>query len=177
MPSKHYLPEMSDSPLHWVTRPLRSYTLCNSELRILDYVCFSFTARRSTGIRPSSSTIRDRPSSSSTPPMHRPTTTSLSRAYPEAARLSESSSGSRRHPEIRRTADRPTHAPVRPDIKRHPDIAQCPDAFRSDVMSPADGQPPNGRRHLRGRGRYQSTPCSTIDLATFMKPAMLAPFM
>ena len=28
-----------------------------------------------------------------------------------------------------------------------------------------------------GRGRYQSTPCSTIDLATFMKPAMLAPFM
>ena len=130
-----------------------------------------------TGILSSSSMIWGRPPSSSTPPMHRPTTTSLSRAYPEAARLSESSSGSRRHPEIRRTADRPTHAPVRPDIKRHPDIAQCPDAFRSDVMSPADGQPPNGRRHLRGRGRYQSTPCSTIDLATFMKPAMLAPFM
>ena len=134
-------------------------------------------ARRFTGILSSSSMTWGRLPSSSTPPMHRSTTTSLSKAYPEAARLSESSGGSRRHPEIRRTADRPTHAPVRPDIKRHPDIARCPDAFRSDVMSPADGQPPNGRRHLRGRGRYQSTPCSTIDLATFMKPAMLAPFM
>ena len=177
MPSKHYLPEMSDSPLHWVTRPLRSSTLRHTRRRKPAARWFPTTARRSTGTRLSSSTIRDRPPSSSTPPMHRPITTSLSRAYPEAARLSESSSGSRRHPEIRRTADRPTHAPVRPDIKRHPDIAQCPDAFRSDVMSPADGQPPNGRRHLRGRGRYQSTPCSTIDLATFMKPAMLAPFM
>ena len=33
MPSKHYLPEMSDSPLHWVTRPLRSSTLRHTQRR------------------------------------------------------------------------------------------------------------------------------------------------
>ena len=33
MPSKHYLPEMSDSPLHWVTRPLRNFMLRHTRRR------------------------------------------------------------------------------------------------------------------------------------------------
>ena len=80
MPSKHYLPEMSDSPLHWVTRPLRSSTLRHTQRRRPVARWFPTTARRFTGTRLSSSTIRDRPPSSSTPPTLRPIMTSLSKA-------------------------------------------------------------------------------------------------
>ena len=80
MPSKHYLPEMSDSPLHWVTRPLRSFMLRHTRRRRPVARWFPTTARHFTGTRLSSSTIRDRPPSSSTPPTHRPIMTSLSKA-------------------------------------------------------------------------------------------------
>ena len=99
MPSKHYLPEMSDSPLHWVTRPLRNSTLRHTRRRRPAVRWFPTTARRSTGTLRLNSTRRVVPPSSSTPPTHRPTTILRSRA---SRRRGKSSAGGRRSRPIER---------------------------------------------------------------------------
>ncbi len=51
-----------------------------------------------------------------------------------------------------------------------------PEPFRGG-RSHKKGRPMSDGLSYFGESRSYRMPCSTIDLATFMKPAMLAPFM